>query len=69
MKFDRDIDFRVHIGYDNQKDGEATKAQIIAKHLKPHVKQQIRQWEKLARDFLTLTLEELKDVFNETVKE
>ena len=65
MKYDRDLDFRVHLAYDSDVPNEATKAQLIKKHLKPHILQHVKHFEKMLEDFMKLTLEDLKDVFDE----
>lgn len=64
MKYDHDIEFRVHLGFDSDVPFEGEKAQIIAKHLKPHIKAYIKHLEKLVDDFMRLTKEELEDIFS-----
>lgn len=68
MKYIHDLDFRVHLPFNSDIPHEGKKAQLIAKYLTPHVKQQIKQWEKLVEDFMKLTIEELNDVFGKGKK-
>lgn len=64
-KFIPDIFLWVHMGYDSDIKGEYKKAEVIARHMKPHIDAKRRELEHMFDKFMELTLEDLQDIFNE----